>query len=73
MNFVIKNTRTIAEYKMVRDEMKGLTEMYSQKHMKSCDEWIDGEPVKSWFDNDGNFCIEYASGRWWHYFNGVWW
>ena len=32
------------------------------------------EPVKAWFDFEGNFCIEYESGKWWHYNDkGEWW
>lgn len=73
LNTVIKGTRTIEEYKMVRDAMEGLTKMYSEMHMQACDEWKDGDPVKTWYDSDGNLCIEYESGRWWHYFNGEWW
>lgn len=73
MEFVIKHTRSIAEYKMVRDSMAGLSEMYSKKHSEACENWTDGAPVKAWYDIDGNFCIEYESGRWWHYSNGEWW
>ena len=55
LNTVIKGTRTIEEYKMVRDAMEGLTKMYSEMHMQACDEWRDGAPVKTWYDSDGNY------------------
>ena len=30
--------------------------------------------IKAWFDFEGNFCIEYESGKWWHYNDkGEWW
>ena len=35
------------------------------KHMHSCD-WVDGLPIKPFF-KDGFSCIQYESGRWWHY------
>ena len=36
--------------------------------------WPNGEPVKSWFDAEGNIYIEYESGKWWLYNeDGEWW
>lgn len=42
------------------------------QHMHS-GTWSDGLPVKPFF-KDGFCCIEYESGRWWHYDidNGTW-
>ena len=45
-----------------------------QKHKRVCEEWDHGEPVRSWFDEDHNLCIEYEDGKWWHYnTSGEWW
>ena len=34
----------------------------------------NGEPVKIWWDANGDLCIEYESGEWYHYNQrGEWW
>ena len=44
-----------------------LTELAYQRHKTEFGEWREGKPVKSWYDDDGNICVEYESGKWWHY------
>lgn len=74
MNTVIKGTKTIAEYKRVREDMENLARANYAKHKEAFEEWGEGEPVKAWFDFEGKFCIEYESGKWWHYNDkGEWW
>lgn len=29
--------------------------------------WDKGEPVDHWYDDEGNMCIRYANGEWFHY------
>lgn len=36
-------------------------------HRRAMENWREGKPVKVWKDESGNLCIEYESGRWWHY------
>lgn len=65
---VIKHTKTIAEYKKVRTDMQNRADKYFHEHLQAYhDEWTNGEPVKAWYDIDGNLCVEYESGQWWHY------
>lgn len=74
MNTVIKGTKTIEEYKTVRKSMERLTAECFSRHKQAFDDWREGEPVKAWFDSDGNICVEYQSGNWWHYnATGEWW
>lgn len=63
MNTVIKGTKTIAEYKRVREDMENLARANYARHKEAFEEWGEGEPVKAWFDFEGNFCIEYESGK----------
>lgn len=51
----------------IRDNMESLTKLYYENHKKSCDPWENGAPAKSWWDKEGNLCIEYKNGKWWHY------
>ena len=54
--------------------MEMLTEKCFSKHKQASDHWENGEPVKTWWDSDGNFCIKYENGNWWHYNSkGEWW
>lgn len=71
---VIKGTKTIAEFKELREKMEHLTEVYFNNHKSAWENWENGEPVKAWWDSDGNLCIEYESGKYWHYNEkGEWW
>lgn len=71
MNTVIKGTKTIAEYKRVREDMENLARANYARHKEAFEEWGEGEPVKAWFDFEGNFsyCAAFhfvkgkASGR----------
>lgn len=67
LSTVIKGTKTIDEYekKLLFMNQKA-TEFYS-RHKEAVEDWKEGEPVKVWFDMDDNLCIEYESGKCWHY------
>ena len=45
---------------------KNVLQLY-QEHKSMFENWTYGEPVKSWKDKDGNTCIKYESGKWFHY------
>lgn len=61
-------------FKEVKEQMEQLTKTCYERHKSVWEKWENGEPVKSWFDNDGNLCIEYENGKWWHYSElGEWW
>ena len=71
---VIKGTKTIAEFKELREKMEQLTEVYFNNHKQAFENWENGEPVKAWWDSNSNLCIEYENGKWWHYNEkGEWW
>ena len=71
---VIKGTKTIAEFKELREKMENLTEVYFNHHKSAWENWENGDPVKAWWDNNNNLCIEYENGKWWHYNEkGEWW
>ena len=53
MNTVIKGTKTIAEYKRVREDMENLARANYARHKEAFEEWGEGEPVKAWFDLRG--------------------
>ena len=74
MHIIVKGTRTIDEYKAARSTMEDLANRYYAAHKSAAGLWDEGQPVKVWYDPDGNICIEYESGKWWHYSNnGKWW
>lgn len=44
------------------------------RHKAASETWSEGNIKRTWVDDDGNLCIEYESGRWWHYNDkGEWW
>ena len=47
--------------------MEKLTDEFASRHKQAVENWTEGEPVKVWFDMNHNLCIEYESGKWWHY------
>ena len=78
MHIVVKGTKTIEEFKQKQSIMNNLAIMCFSSHKSAFSNWLEGEPVKVWYDNSENLCIEYQSGRWWHYhFNNYnqpeWW
>lgn len=74
MHTVIKGTKTVEEFKKLRSFMEQrATECY-QSHKQAFENWQEGDIAKVWIDKDGNICIEYESGNWWHYNDkGEWW
>lgn len=74
IHVVVKGTKTVEEYKAVRESMIREAARSSAAHMDCTEEWTHGDPVKIWRDSSGVICIEYESGEWWHYNNqGEWW
>lgn len=67
VNIIIKNAKTIAEYKEMKEKMKQLTEKCYSNHKNEFKDWKEGEPVKVWIDSTKHICIEYESGAFWHY------
>lgn len=74
MNTVIKGTKTIAEYKQLKAYMEQRAEECQKAHRKAVEDWKEGGIAKVWIDGEGHICIEYESGKWWHYNEqGEWW
>lgn len=51
MDCIIKNTKTVDEFKRVRASMEERAERYSRRHIASCEHWQDGLPVASGLEN----------------------
>ncbi len=54
---------------MNKTELKQLAELAMKKHKAVVSNWREGRIKKVWQDEDGNLCVEYNSGHWWHYRN----
>lgn len=67
IHYVIKGTQTISEYKNVRSEMEQRMIECAEAHHKACETWTHGEPTRVWYDSQGNICIDYEDGNYWHY------
>ena len=67
MEAVVRGTKTIEEFKRVREDMLKRAERYSRKHIASCENWQEGFPVKCWLGALGVLWIEYESGHCWQY------
>lgn len=44
-----------------------MAKLAEKAHKEATENWTDGIMECFWFDNDGNLCIRYGSGKWWHY------
>ncbi len=74
MHTVIKGTKTIAEFKALKAYMEQRAREHHENHRKAVEYWQEGDISKVWIDSDGVLCIEYESGKWWHYSEaGEWW
>ena len=58
VDIIIKNAKTIAEFKETRERMKQLTEKCYSKHKNKFKDWKEGEPIKVWIDSTQHICIE---------------
>lgn len=67
MHTVIKGAKTIAEFQEKQQRLADLAELAYKRHREVFENWKEGEPIKAWFDSEGNVCVEYQSGEWWHY------
>lgn len=78
MHIVIKNTKSIEEYKQMKTFLEEKAQECFESHKQAVEDWQEGEIEKVWIDGEGNICIEYTSGNWWHYRNAgksktEWW
>ena len=77
MEVVVKGTQSIEQYKAIKELLSGQAATCYLAHRQAFNDWEDGNPVKVWADSDGALCVEYESGKWWHYKfkkNGLeWW
>lgn len=53
-------------------------ELAMQIHKKAYENWMQGGISKFWLDSDGILCVQYESGKWWHYKDldskyPIWW
>lgn len=67
MNTVIKGCKTIEEFQKTQERMLQLAEKAYNAHKMFCEDWKEGEPIKAWFSDEAEICVEYESGNWWHY------
>lgn len=74
MHTVIKGTKTVEEFKKLKAYMERRAKEHYAEHKKAFESWQEGDINKVWIDKDGNICIEYESGKLWHYNEkGEWW
>lgn len=74
MKTIIKNTKTVEEYKQLKKFIETTAKVFAENHKKAFAAWKNGEISKVWIDSNSNICIEYESGKWWHYNEkGEWW
>lgn len=45
----------------------GMAKECMEVHKKAFESWEEGGIAKVWRDEAGILCVEYDSGRWWHY------
>lgn len=45
----------------------GMAKECMEVHKKAFEIWEEGGIAKVWRDEAGILCVEYDSGRWWHY------
>lgn len=50
-----------------QEKLADLAELAFRRHKEDIRDWKYGEPVNAWYDDDGNLCVEYSSGKCFHY------
>lgn len=67
MHTVIKGTKTVEEFKKKQEELENLAQKAYESHKMFCEDWRYGEPVKVWNEEGSEVCVQYESGKYWHY------
>lgn len=67
MQTVIKGAKTIKEYQEKQQSLVRSAELAYMRHRQDSNVWSEGEPVRAWYDSKNNLCVEYESGKFWHY------
>lgn len=39
----------------------------TEAHKKAFEKWPYGREIETWRDENGNICVRYAAGKWFHY------
>lgn len=47
--------------------MKNIIRKLLETHRQAFENWTYGEPCDDWKDAEGNICIRYSTGKWFHY------
>ena len=53
--------------KTEQNQIKKNAEYCMKAHKQIFENWIEGKIDKCWADEEGNTCVSYESGNWWHY------
>lgn len=53
--------------KLKMKELKEEADCYAVIHKTACESWTHGNVKDAWKDKDGNICVQYEDGTWWHY------
>lgn len=47
--------------------INSISQMCMEAHRRAFECWTEGNIVDYWEDEQGNICVRYESGNWWHY------
>lgn len=61
------NRMAEAKYGKQDPELMEQARIAYAKHMADEEDWMEGEPVYAWKDNEDHLVVEYTSGKRWHY------
>lgn len=51
----------------IDDELLERASKVQEAHMAAVEDWQEGDIDDCWIDENGNLCVKYESGKWWHY------
>ncbi len=54
-------------YTQLTEQDKAFAEKCMETHKESMEDWPYGDGRYACMDTDGNLCIAYENGAWWHY------
>ncbi len=70
----MKNTIVSQEFKVEEGYIGQKAREHYENHKQFFENWQEGGVETIWTDTEGNICIQYESGKWWHYNEeGEWW
>lgn len=66
-NYFVDQVMDYFDWYYRKEDMDPDVQRVFADHKLAFEKWPHGEPIDHWYDDNGNLCVRYRNGEWWHY------